>query len=161
MDEKESKEMSEEEIINEIVGFVEGALLGGAEEEDVINELVNFGVEKEAAEELVRAVEAKIEAIDAIISWMDEGMAEEEILEKLMSYDVPEEDAKYLFDEAMVIKKQIDAEREILSVIIAWMKEGSSDEEIKENLTSLGMAEEECDERIKIARELIVEETES
>ena len=158
--EEETKEPSEEEVINEIVAFVEGALLGGVEEADVVKELVSLGIDKDTAEELVKAVVAKIEAIDAVLSWMDEGMAEEEIMEKLMSFDVPEEDAKYLFEEAKVIKKQIDAEKEILSVIISWIKEGSSDDEIKENLSSVGMGEEEALERIRIARELMAEEKE-
>ncbi len=157
--EEKSDEPSEEEVINEIVGFVEGALLGGAEKGDVIKELASLGIDEKTAEELIEAVEAKIEAIDAILSWMEEGMAEEEIMEKLMSYEVPEEDAKYLFEEAKVIKKQIDAEKEILSVIISWIKEGSDDEEMKENLISVGMAEEEALERIRIARELMAGES--
>ena len=158
--EEDAKEPSEEEVINEIVGFVEGALLGGAEEADVVKELVSLGIDKNTSEELVKAVVAKIEAIDAVLSWMDEGMADEEIMEKLMSYDVPKEDAEYLFEEAKVIKKQIDAEREILSVIISWIKEGSSDDEIRENLKSVGMSEEEAVERLRIARELMTEEKE-
>lgn len=154
----EDKEMSDEEVLQEIVSFVESALLGGADEDSIMAELTNIGMDKGTAEELIKAVEAKIEAIDAIISWMDEGMAKEEIVEKLMSYDVSEEDAKYLYEEAEVIKKQIDAERELLSVIISWIKEGSTDEQIKDSLKSLGMSEEDCDERIRIAKELMAEE---
>ena len=150
--------MSDEEVLQEIVSFVESALLGGADEDSIMAELTNIGMDKGTAEELIKAVEAKIEAIDAIISWMDEGMAKEEIVEKLMSYEVSEEDAKYLYEEAEVIKKQIDAERELLSVIISWIKEGSTDEQIKDSLKSLGMSEEDCDERIRIAKELMAEE---
>ena len=153
--------MSEEEVLQEIVSFVESALLSGMDEDSIMAELTSIGMDKGTAEELIKAVEAKIEAIDAIISWMDDGMAKEEIIEKLMGYDVSEDDANYLYEEAEVIKKQIDAERELLSVIISWIKEGSTDEQIKDSLKSLGMSEEECDERIRIAKELIAEEESS
>ena len=156
--EDENKEMSEEEVLGELVAFVENSLLSGVDKESIVKELVGIGMDEETAKELVMAVEAKIEAIDAIISWMEDGMAKEEIIEKLMSYEVSEEDANYLYDEAEVLKKQIDAERELLSVIISWMKEGSTDDEIKESLKSLGMSDEECDERIAIARQIIAEE---
>ncbi len=157
----EDKQMSEEEVLQEIVSFVESALLSGMDEDSIMAELTSIGMDKGTAEELIKAVEAKIEAIDAIISWMDDGMAKEEIIEKLMGYDVSEDDANYLYEEAEVIKKQIDAERELLSVIISWIKEGSTDEQIKDSLKSLGMSEEECDERIRIAKELIAEEESS
>lgn len=157
MDEKNKEEMSDEEMLAEIVAFVESSLLSGVDNEAVIGELVNIGMERSIAEDLIKAVEAKIEAIDTIISWMDNGMEREEIIEKLMSYEIPEEDAKYLFEEAEVIKKQIDAERELISLVISWIKEGASDEEIRENLLSLGMGEDECDERISIAKQIIDE----
>lgn len=156
---EKNDEPTEEELINQIVEFVEESLLGGMDEADVMKELVELGIDEKTAEELIGAVKAKIEAIDAILSWMEDGMAEEEIMEKLMSYDVPEEDAKYLLEEAKVIKKQIDAEKEVLSTIISWIEEGSTDEEIKENLMSAGMEEEEAIVRIKMVRELMAVES--
>ncbi|GEM_PF-3907334 len=156
---QEKEDMSEEEVLEEIVDFVESALFSGADEGEIVDELVRIGMEKSTAEELVKAVEAKIEVIDAILSWMDEGMAKEEIIERLMSYDVEEEDAKYLYEEAYTIKKQIDAERELIEAILSWMKEGSSDDEIKESLKALGMSDEECDERIAVARQILAEES--
>lgn len=156
---EKNDEPTEEELINQIVEFVEESLLGGVDEADVMKELVELGIDEKTAEELIGAVKAKIEAIDTILSWMEDGMAEEEIMEKLMSYDVPEEDAKYLFEETKVIKKQIDAEKEVLSTILSWIEEGSGDEEIKENLMSVGMEEEEALERIKMVRELMAMES--